>query len=160
MRILKPLVFAACIFALLPLPAQTSQYQSSADRDPSQASPAQSAPQEPGTGFIRNPLVQASDASPTDPKMAEAIKRAEVQARAALKSHQLMGPNSLVFSDSGIYAKSDSNMCGTIVSYNFSKGAAPHLENVTTCTPSKGLKTQLVKRDHEKAPAPTLVPAK
>lgn len=155
MRLLKSLVFAACMFAFLPLPAQTSQSQSSANPGPSQASPAQIAPQEPGTGFIRNPLVQAPGASTTDPKMAEAMKRAEAQAREALKRH--MGANSLVFSDSGIYAKNDSNMCGTIVSYNFSQGADPHLENVTTCTPSKGLKTQLVERDHEKAPTPALV---
>ncbi len=38
--------------------------------------------------------------------------------------------------DQGIYARTGGNMCGAIVSYNFSPGLNPHLESITTCTPS------------------------
>jgi hypothetical protein len=46
--------------------------------------------------------------------------------------------------DPGIYARQidGANVCGAIVSYNFSAGANPQLESVTTCTPSNAVTTQ------------------
>jgi len=42
--------------------------------------------------------------------------------------------------DPGIYMKRSAglngNICGSIVSYNFSKGDNPRLESITTCTPA------------------------
>ncbi len=38
------------------------------------------------------------------------------------------------------------SVCGTIVSYNFSQGASPKLENVTTCTPTNTVTVRRVER--------------
>jgi hypothetical protein len=38
--------------------------------------------------------------------------------------------------DRGIYLGAAGNICGSIVSYNFSQGENPELESITTCTPA------------------------
>ena len=38
--------------------------------------------------------------------------------------------------DRGIYLGAAGNICGSIVSYNFSPGENPQLESITTCTPA------------------------
>jgi hypothetical protein len=38
--------------------------------------------------------------------------------------------------DRGIYLGAAGNICGSIVSYNFSSGENPQLESITTCTPA------------------------
>lgn len=38
--------------------------------------------------------------------------------------------------DRGIYLGAAGNVCGSIVSYNFSPGDNPQLESITTCTPA------------------------
>lgn len=51
--------------------------------------------------------------------------------------------------DPGIVVKRpnlSSNACGSIVSYNFSPGNNPHLESVTTCTPSSQVLTRRTRR--------------
>lgn len=55
--------------------------------------------------------------------------------------------------DRGIYLRhpDGTNMCASIVSYNFSPGDNPQLESVTTCTPAN---TQATKRARAPRPAP------
>ena len=38
--------------------------------------------------------------------------------------------------DRGIYLGAAGNVCGAIVSYNFSPGENPQLQSITTCTPA------------------------
>lgn len=38
--------------------------------------------------------------------------------------------------DRGIYLSAAGNVCGSIVSYNFSAGENPRLQSITTCTPA------------------------
>ena len=55
--------------------------------------------------------------------------------------------------DPGIVANrsnGSSNECLSIVSYNFSAGANPQLESVTTCTPSNTVLTRRTRRDKGK----------
>lgn len=46
--------------------------------------------------------------------------------------------------DRGIYvnAAGSGNLCGSIVSYNFSAGENPQLESITTCTPANKVVTK------------------
>jgi len=57
--------------------------------------------------------------------------------------------------DSGIYLQrmAGTGMCGSIVSYNFSKGENPILETVTTCTPSD---VTTIRRAHGHDQKPTV----
>jgi hypothetical protein len=61
--------------------------------------------------------------------------------------------------DEGIYAqRAGGNMCGAIVSYNFSPGINPQLESVTTCTPSNAVVQQRARhRRPLKSPTPQLL---
>ena len=60
--------------------------------------------------------------------------------------------------DRGIYAETGGNMCGAIVSYNFSPGMNPRLESVTTCTPSNAVVQQRARgRKPLKSPTPQLL---
>jgi hypothetical protein len=54
----------------------------------------------------------------------------------------------------------EAGMCGSIVSYNSSTGAAdeiPHLESVTTCTPADKLVQQHARNPAEKPNPPQLL---
>lgn len=46
------------------------------------------------------------------------------------------------------------NVCGSIVSYNFSPGENPQLESVTTCTPADTVTTRRAWGKDKKPPAP------
>lgn len=61
--------------------------------------------------------------------------------------------------DEGIYAqRTGGNMCGAIVSYNFSPGMNPYLESVTTCTPSNAVVQQRARhRKPLNSPTPQLL---
>ena len=48
------------------------------------------------------------------------------------------------------------NVCGSIVSYNFSPGDNPQLESVTTCTPRGKVTTRRALGNDKKPPAPLL----
>ena len=64
---------------------------------------------------------------------------------------QLGGPDF----DPGIFLdKGKGNMCGSIVSYNFSPGDNPQLESVTTCTPADAIVTRRAQGKEKKPPAP------
>jgi hypothetical protein len=69
-------------------------------------------------------------------------------------SSQRDAPGQLL--DPGILLKSsaDSATCGSIVSYNFSPGANPQLQSVTTCTPRGWIATRRAEGKDKKPPAP------
>ena len=52
----------------------------------------------------------------------------------AIPAHQMHSQRGDL--DRGIYLSAAGNLCGSIVSYNFSPGENPQLESITTCTPS------------------------
>ena len=58
--------------------------------------------------------------------------------------------------DQGIYLRAASSTCGTIVSYNFSQGDNPQLHNITTCTPSQGVKTLRTQDEDQRPQGPLL----
>ena len=61
--------------------------------------------------------------------------------------------------DSGIYlgrANSGDQVCGSIVSYNFSPGQNPYLESITNCTPSGRISTYRARGKKRKPVAPQL----
>lgn len=61
--------------------------------------------------------------------------------------------------DPGIYARQidGANVCGAIVSYNFSAGANPQLESVTTCTPGNAVTTQRARGRNPRPAGPQLL---
>jgi hypothetical protein len=58
--------------------------------------------------------------------------------------------------DQGIFLRAAGNMCGSIVSYNFSRGDNPELQSVTTCTPSDAVRTLRTRDQDQKPQAPLL----
>jgi hypothetical protein len=56
------------------------------------------------------------------------------QSRHALPDHPVFPLSGNL--DRGIYLGAAGNICGSIVSYNFSPGESPQLESITTCTPA------------------------
>lgn len=58
--------------------------------------------------------------------------------------------------DRGIRLRGGSNTCGAIVSYNFSQGANPRLESITTCTPSNAVVPRRAKQPRAWPPRPGL----
>jgi hypothetical protein len=63
-------------------------------------------------------------------------------------------------SDPGIYLRKSAllgNMCGAIVSYNFSSGDNPHLESITTCTPAGIVQSRRAEGEDKKSPGPRLI---
>jgi flagellar motor protein MotB len=65
----------------------------------------------------------------------------EAMERNSVQPYHLLGDNQPGSFDRGIYARQvdGANVCGSIMSYNFSLGANPQLESVTTCTPSNAV---------------------
>lgn len=63
--------------------------------------------------------------------------------------------------DRGIYARQadGANVCGSIVSYNFSPGANPRLENVTTCTPTSAVTSKRAGVPDKKPEGPRVLQA-
>jgi hypothetical protein len=59
--------------------------------------------------------------------------------------------------DPGIFLRRGAgNFCGSIVSYNFSRGDNPQLESVTTCTPADAIVTRRAQGQDKKPSAPLL----
>jgi hypothetical protein len=83
----------------------------------------------------------------------EAMERDSFQPRYLLADDQ---PGSF---DRGIYARQTdgANVCGAIVSYNFSAGNNPQLESVTTCTPSNAVTTQRARASKPKPARPQVL---
>jgi hypothetical protein len=102
------------------------------------AKPQQKAPQNPDDRLL------IKDAFKVSPEVLQRALRERVE---GMRRQQLVAgnppePNDPAGSlDRGIYARQvdGANVCGAIVSYNFSVGADPQLESVTTCTPSNAV---------------------
>lgn len=132
MRLLRLLAVSLCVSGLFLLPsfAQTSQ-----------ASPEQQAPPLSGD-FLNKAYLQ---------QWAAEQKEFRIQrSRREMPGQQAPKPFA---GDPGIVANrpgATSNECLTIVSYNFSAGANPHLESVTTCTSVDKVLTRRTHRDKGK----------
>ena len=105
-------------------------------------SPAQNGPKQQST---KPPSTQAQPAQNFEFKTDISKMKIPVARKSgALQAHEptyLMQKPDTAF-DEGIYAGARGNMCGAIVSYNFSQGMNPQLESVTTCTPSNAVVQQ------------------
>lgn len=85
----------------------------------------------------------------------------EAMERDSLQPFRLLGDNQPGSFDRGIYVRQadGANVCGTIVSYNFSLGANPKLESVTTCTPSNAVATKRARVPDKKPEGPRMLQA-
>src|SRR5215470_9175602 len=141
MRLLRLLIFCffVLVFGLLPCFAQNSTNQDSQKPATSQAPPAQQQSQPP-SGIVRDPFAQ-QPAAPAPPQLAPGSRPFKIQVvprgRIFKRQPKLLPDRDL---DPGIYMRRSAglngNVCGSIVSYNFSRGDNPHLESITTCTPA------------------------
>ena len=142
--------------------AQDSQ-GSQKPQTPQAQQPTQPA-QPPAEDFLRNPFVQQSSGqSSTGPELKHVPRfKIKVVPRKTLKHDQQPLPD--VSPDPGIYLRRTAglgNLCGSIVSYNFSPGDNPKLESVTTCTPAGIVESRRAGDDEEKKPlAPRILRTK
>lgn len=114
------------------------------------------------SSFAQTP--QASSGRNTSPQLSgDFLNQAYVQwlvaqqkqfhSQRALRELQVQEAPKPFAGDPGIVANwpnANSNECLSIVSYNFSAGANPQLESVTTCTPSNTVLTRRTHRDKGK----------
>jgi hypothetical protein len=166
MRLLKVAVFSLLASSLMPLTA-SSQSSQSLDSEATKTSKSSSAQQPsqltpPSSGdFLRHLFTQQNTGQgSTAPQLAPA-PRFKIKVLPRGKSHPFRQlPDVPPNPDPGIYLRSEarlSNMCGTIVSYNFSMGENPHLESVTTCTPSGIAESRRAQGEKNKPPAARLI---
>lgn len=133
MRLLRLLAVSLCVSSLFLLPsfAQTPQ-----------PSPEQQAPPQLSGDFLNKAYLQ---------QWAAEQKQFRIQgSRREMPVQEAPKPFA---GDPGIVANqpnASSNECLAIVSYNFSPGNNPHLENVTTCTPSSKVLTRRAHREKGK----------
>jgi len=149
------------VFAQNALPSQKSQAPAT-----SQA-PAKQPPSQPPDGeFLRNPFAQHDAAQPlTAPKAGDPPRfKIKVMPLKKLRPQQLPdGPLPRRWNDPGIYLQKTAglgNICGAIVSYNFSHGENPRLQSVTTCTPAGIVQSRRAHDEEKEPPAPRLVQTK
>jgi hypothetical protein len=85
----------------------------------------------------------------------------EAMERDSVQPYHLLGANDPGSLDRGIYARQvdGANVCGSIVSYNFSLGASPQLESVTTCTPSNAVTSKRARVPDKKPEGPHVLQA-
>ena len=99
--------------------------------------------------------------------LTESLQKAlrEVKERESLQPYRLLagngprrdrGPGSF---DDGIYLRQvdGANVCGAIVSYNFSSGENPQLESVTTCTPTNAVRSMRARGKNKMPKRPQVV---
>ncbi|HEX7286874.1 MAG TPA: hypothetical protein VF532_11875 [Candidatus Angelobacter sp.] len=116
----------------------------------------QKTPQTPDSFLV---LRNAQQMTPeTQEKLRKAMQKAmqEAMEKDSLRPYFLLGDNHAGSFDRGIYARQvdGANVCGSIVSYNFSPGTDPQLESVTTCTPSNAVTTTRTRVPIKKPAAP------
>lgn len=96
-------------------------------------------------------------------QLQKAVQKAVQEAveRDSLQPYHLLGENHPGGFDRGIYARQadGANVCGSIVSYNFSLGANPQLESVTTCTPSNAVTSKRARVPNKKPEGPRVLQA-
>jgi hypothetical protein len=85
----------------------------------------------------------------------------EAMERDSVQPYHLLGENQPGSFDRGIYARQvdGANVCGSIMSYNFSLGANPQLESVTTCTPSNAVTSKRARVPDKKPEGPHVLQA-
>lgn len=85
----------------------------------------------------------------------------EAMERDSLQPYHLLGDNQPGSFDHGIYVRQvdGANVCGSIVSYNFSLGANPQLESVTTCTPTNAVTSKRARVPNKKPEEPRVLQA-
>lgn len=152
------IAFTACLFVFAPAMGQSSQSPNPQTPKASQVSPAPEVSQRSQTGFIRNPFVQQPQgAGSADQKLI--LQRKALLDELALQQKALdeLTRRRTMTRDPGIFVRNAGNICGAIVSYNFSQGAAPRLENVTTCTSSGKVKMRQAQDEHAKPSGPRLL---
>jgi len=157
MRLLRLLVFFLFVtgLGLLSCFAQTSTPQNAQTPATSQTPPAQQ-PAQPPSGIVRNPFAQ-QPAGPAAPQLAPDPGRLRILVAPRERLHKKrLEQLPDVPPDPGIYmrrsARFNGDVCGSIVSYNFSKGDNPHLESVTTCAPA--MVQEGMRANEEQKPTP------
>ena len=162
MRLLRLLIFCFFVlaFGLLPCFAQNSTSQDSQKPSTSQAPPAQQ-PSQPPSGIVRDPFAQ-QPAGPTAPQLTPNSRPFRIQTaprRRIFKPQPRQLPDRDL--DPGIYMRRSAglngNICGSIVSYNFSRDDNPHLESITTCTPANPDPNMRANDDHKPPEPPRIV---
>jgi len=169
MRLRSFLAFFLLVSTLLLLPAFAQSAPSSQNSQASAKSqaPATQPPSQPSNGeFLRNSFTQQNTGQPlTSPQAREAPRlKIKVMPRKTLRLQQFPdGPLPRTWNDPGIYLQKTAglgNICGAIVSYNFSPGEKPHLESVTTCTSANKVESRRAHDQEKEPPAPRMVQTK
>ena len=151
MKQLRSAAFLSLIVLLIVLLSPSSSGQSAVQQSPaswSQAAPA--APAQQTDGSWRKPAIGQAvltfDRLQIDGGVPRRAGRARLSATAQLGDPRI---------DPGIRLKTGTgNVCGSIVSYNFSPGESPQLESVTTCTPADKVTTRRAWGNDKRPPAP------
>ena len=162
MRLLTFLAgFLLTLALFLPLAfAQDSQQQGSQKPQTPQAQQPTQPAQPPSGEFLRNPFAPPTggQSSPEPQWRDRKFRIILVPGRGVNKKfRQFQNPQPLHQGpiDPGIYLPRSAglgNVCGSIVSYNFSPGDNPKLESVTTCTPAGIVESRRAGDDEEKKP--------
>jgi hypothetical protein len=160
---MKPLRFPSFLFFaaafLLFSPASFAQ----GFPDSGSAAGAQASPASPATlfgEFLHNPFAQQSGGTTSHAPQLEDLMPLRIPDVWIRRLHPLRRRQPV---DRGIFLdnQSNSNACGTIVSYNFSPGTNPRLESVTTCTPQQTVVTRRAHGEQQEKPLlPQLVQTK
>jgi hypothetical protein len=112
-----------------------------------------------------NDLLLFRDAQQLSPEAQEKLQKAmqralqEAVEKDSRQPYRLLGENQPGGFDRGIYVRQvdGANVCGSIVSYNFSAGTNPQLESVTTCTPSNAVASKRARVPNNKPEGPRVL---